>query len=74
MYMDYALKNGALWVKTRPAGPWKEASSDMADVVQMLLKLTDAEREKAFSLFCPYCGADDPCCQCWKDGPRSRSA
>ena len=43
-------------------GGWQVAS-----IVDALALLTPDQRLEVLAAFCPYCGDDNPDCQCWND-------
>lgn len=47
--------------------PMEEMTDGVKEAVDLLLKLSEREREDVFARFCQECGTADPRCQCWND-------
>lgn len=67
MYYEEKFIDGRLMYKIAPKGAWKPVLNSVGIVANQLLRMSEENRMKVFSLFCKHCGSSDKNCRCWND-------
>jgi hypothetical protein len=55
------------WDSEKQRWCYPESERQIAEATKLLKSMHAEDRMEVFSVFCKFCGSDDPDCVCWND-------
>ncbi len=67
MYYEEKFVNGLLMLRNMPDGEWYFKYTELAQVANIVMELSEEDRLKLFGYFCAGCGTHELPCHCQND-------